>query len=317
VNPPLSPDSTSFPVHRPERSDNPPSRPLAESTALRLKGRQSQAKLSVNARSSTGAPPSSSSAAPASSASNTKSYDHDDTGDNTDRDDGNQLKNVGRYDEGYDKGRANREMKGETGELKEMQQDRQDRQERHEQQGRPGRQGRQGGLKRKGSCSCRGGGRPMLNPLYHSEPGNPLYNEEDTMDHGRPSTAAGDRGDRGEWGERNDRGDRGERGERSRRASSVSAREASAAAGQVGASGVAKISVVVRKRPLSRKESVRKDADVLEKTGTQNLRVYEPKQKVDLQRYVCRCSFLLLTLWWRSLCGWMWMWMGGRRENGV
>lgn len=46
-----------------------------------------------------------------------------------------------------------------------------------------------------------------------------------------------------------------------------------------------KIRVVVRKRPLSKKESKGRELDVVQTVSDQTLLVHEPKQKVDLTRY--------------------------------
>jgi kinesin family protein 2/24 len=50
-------------------------------------------------------------------------------------------------------------------------------------------------------------------------------------------------------------------------------------------SEVPKIRVVVRKRPLTQKEIMRKDEDVLTVTSAQTLILKEIKQRVDLTKY--------------------------------
>ncbi|KQK07412.1 kinesin-like protein KIN-13A [Brachypodium distachyon] len=54
---------------------------------------------------------------------------------------------------------------------------------------------------------------------------------------------------------------------------------------------VAKIKVVVRKRPLNRKELSRKEDDAVEVHDSSSLTVYEPKLKVDLTAYVEQHEF--------------------------
>lgn len=49
---------------------------------------------------------------------------------------------------------------------------------------------------------------------------------------------------------------------------------------------VARVSVCVRKRPLSRKENFNCDKDVIEANSSNSLNVYELKEKVDLTKYV-------------------------------
>lgn len=49
---------------------------------------------------------------------------------------------------------------------------------------------------------------------------------------------------------------------------------------------VARVSVCVRKRPLSRKEESKEDKDVIEACSHNSLNVYELKEKVDLTKYV-------------------------------
>lgn len=74
---------------------------------------------------------------------------------------------------------------------------------------------------------------------------------------------------------------------------------ADAAAGGLGASQLLaslpdapKIRVIVRKRPLNRKELERGEADVLECDAPAScLYVNEPKQKVDLTKYIERHAF--------------------------
>lgn len=56
-------------------------------------------------------------------------------------------------------------------------------------------------------------------------------------------------------------------------------------------SNVAKIKVVVRKRPLNRKEISRKEEDVIDVHNSQFLTVHEPKLKVDLTAYVDKHEF--------------------------
>ncbi|VAH60511.1 kinesin-like protein KIN-13A isoform X2 [Triticum aestivum] len=56
-------------------------------------------------------------------------------------------------------------------------------------------------------------------------------------------------------------------------------------------SNVAKIKVVVRKRPLNRKEISRKEDDVIDVHNSQFLTVHEPKLKVDLTAYVDKHEF--------------------------
>ncbi|XP_003565746.3 kinesin-like protein KIN-13A [Brachypodium distachyon] len=56
-------------------------------------------------------------------------------------------------------------------------------------------------------------------------------------------------------------------------------------------SNVAKIKVVVRKRPLNRKEISRKEEDVIDVHNSQFLTVHEPKLKVDLTAYVEKHEF--------------------------
>jgi kinesin family protein 2/24 len=54
---------------------------------------------------------------------------------------------------------------------------------------------------------------------------------------------------------------------------------------------VAKIKVVVRKRPLNRKELSRKEEDAVTVHDLSSLTVYEPKLKVDLTAYVEQHEF--------------------------
>jgi kinesin family protein 2/24 len=54
---------------------------------------------------------------------------------------------------------------------------------------------------------------------------------------------------------------------------------------------VAKIKVVVRKRPLNRKEVSRKEEDIITVHDSSSLTVYEPKLKVDLTAYVEKHEF--------------------------
>ncbi|TVU17565.1 hypothetical protein EJB05_33608, partial [Eragrostis curvula] len=54
---------------------------------------------------------------------------------------------------------------------------------------------------------------------------------------------------------------------------------------------VAKIKVVVRKRPLNRKELSRKEEDIIDVHDSSSLTVYEPKLKVDLTAYVEQHEF--------------------------
>jgi len=54
---------------------------------------------------------------------------------------------------------------------------------------------------------------------------------------------------------------------------------------------VAKIKVVVRKRPLNRKELSRKEEDIITVEDSSFLTVYEPKLKVDLTAYVEKHEF--------------------------
>nr|XP_020153143.1 kinesin-like protein KIN-13A [Aegilops tauschii subsp. strangulata] len=56
-------------------------------------------------------------------------------------------------------------------------------------------------------------------------------------------------------------------------------------------SNVGKIKVVVRKRPLNRKEISRKEDDVIDVHNSQFLTVHEPKLKVDLTAYVDKHEF--------------------------
>ncbi|CAL4950133.1 unnamed protein product [Urochloa decumbens] len=56
-------------------------------------------------------------------------------------------------------------------------------------------------------------------------------------------------------------------------------------------SNVAKIKVVVRKRPLNKKEISRKEEDIIDVHNSQFLTVHEPKLKVDLTAYVERHEF--------------------------
>ncbi|KZV25790.1 kinesin-13A [Dorcoceras hygrometricum] len=56
-------------------------------------------------------------------------------------------------------------------------------------------------------------------------------------------------------------------------------------------SNVAKIKVVVRKRPLNKKEVARKEDDVVSVSGDTYLTVHEPKLKVDLTAYVEKHEF--------------------------
>ncbi|XP_073276052.1 kinesin-like protein KIN-13A [Primulina huaijiensis] len=56
-------------------------------------------------------------------------------------------------------------------------------------------------------------------------------------------------------------------------------------------SNVAKIKVVVRKRPLNKKEVTRKEDDVVTVSGDTYLTVHEPKLKVDLTAYVEKHEF--------------------------
>lgn len=56
-------------------------------------------------------------------------------------------------------------------------------------------------------------------------------------------------------------------------------------------SNVAKIKVVVRKRPLNKKEVSRKEEDIIDVHNSQFLTVHEPKLKVDLTAYVEKHEF--------------------------
>ncbi|KAL6615161.1 hypothetical protein ACP70R_037431 [Stipagrostis hirtigluma subsp. patula] len=56
-------------------------------------------------------------------------------------------------------------------------------------------------------------------------------------------------------------------------------------------SNVAKIKVVVRKRPLNKKEISRKEEDIIDVHNSQFLTVHEPKLKVDLTAYVEKHEF--------------------------
>ena len=53
----------------------------------------------------------------------------------------------------------------------------------------------------------------------------------------------------------------------------------------------AKIKVVVRKRPLTRREVERGDTDILETFDDSRVVLLEPKVRVDLKRYVEEHSF--------------------------
>ncbi|KAK4410561.1 Kinesin-like protein KIN-13B [Sesamum angolense] len=74
----------------------------------------------------------------------------------------------------------------------------------------------------------------------------------------------------------------------------------SIAADNVKASNVAKIKVVVRKRPLNKKELAKNDEDIIE-TYSNSLVVHETKLKVDLTEYVWKNMNLFIVKLW-SLC---------------
>ncbi|XP_008655223.1 kinesin-like protein KIN-13A isoform X2 [Zea mays] len=61
-------------------------------------------------------------------------------------------------------------------------------------------------------------------------------------------------------------------------------------------SNVAKIKVVVRKRPLNKKEVSRKEEDIIDVHNSQFLTVHEPKLKVDLTAYVEKHDFCFDTV---------------------
>ena len=48
----------------------------------------------------------------------------------------------------------------------------------------------------------------------------------------------------------------------------------------------AKIRVVVRKRPLSKKEKAREDVDIVDMNEDNHVYLHEPRVKVDMTRYV-------------------------------
>ena len=52
-----------------------------------------------------------------------------------------------------------------------------------------------------------------------------------------------------------------------------------------------KISVVIRKRPVSKKEQTKNDLDIIEVRGAQTVAVRETKQKVDLTKFVEEHNF--------------------------
>lgn len=63
--------------------------------------------------------------------------------------------------------------------------------------------------------------------------------------------------------------------------------------GKDSATGLARIKVVVRKRPLNKKEVARKEEDIVSIDGTgSSLTVHEPKLKVDLTAYVEKHDFV-------------------------
>ena len=76
------------------------------------------------------------------------------------------------------------------------------------------------------------------------------------------------------------------------RASAVNVTAAGDSSGSGGGSTGAAIYVVVRKRPMAKTESRKKEADVIRRSNAGTLHVNEPKVKVDLTKYVERHEFM-------------------------